>query len=232
VTFSAELRQKIALFRGRLEDATDAFWSHADVASLYPRLLFRVHSIIRASVPVMEAAISQIERSRSCDDAVGLELTAYLHRHVFEEQHHAEWLLDDMATLEMDPDVTRSQMPSPTVAALVGAQYYWIHHHQPIVILGYIAVLEGNPPTVEAVEAMIQKTRLPRDAFRNYFKHARLDVYHTQDLDRLLDQLRLDEAQRSAICVNASQTLDLLARSLEELVELHGLGCPGFGAAS
>jgi hypothetical protein len=163
---------------------------------------------------------------------VGLELSAYLQRHVLEEQHHDEWLLDDMAILGIDADTTRTHMPSPTVAALVGAQYYWIHHHEPSVILGYIAVLEGNPPTVEGIEAMIQKTGLPRDAFGNYFKHARLDVCHTQDLDRLLDELRLDDAQRSAICVNASQTLDLLARSLEELVELHRLGCPGFGAVA
>ena len=36
--------------------------------------------------------------------------------------------------------------PAPAVAALVGAQYYWVLHHHPVALLGYIGLLEGYPP--------------------------------------------------------------------------------------
>ena len=30
-------------------------------------------------------------------------------------------------------------MPSPAVAALVGSQYYWLLHHHPVALLGFVA---------------------------------------------------------------------------------------------
>ena len=38
-------------------------------------------------------------------------------------------------------------MPPPSVAGLVGSQYYWILHHHPVAFLGYVALMEGYPPT-------------------------------------------------------------------------------------
>jgi len=43
-------------------------------------------------------------------------------------------------------------------SARVGAQYYWIHHFHPVALLGYIAVLEGRPPSPTLVEELIERT--------------------------------------------------------------------------
>jgi hypothetical protein len=42
----------------------------------------------------------------------------------------------------IEPAQTLSIRPSANVAALVGAQYYWILHHHPVALLGYMATLE------------------------------------------------------------------------------------------
>ena len=52
----------------------------------------------------------------------------------------------------------RNRPPSPTVAALVGAQYYWIEHVHPVGLLGYVLLLEGWPPTPETVEELRRRT--------------------------------------------------------------------------
>ena len=48
--------------------------------------------------------------------------------------------------------------PSPTVAAAVGAQYYWILHYHPVALLGYVATLEGTLPTVELLDDLVDRT--------------------------------------------------------------------------
>src|SRR2546429_520773 len=42
--------------------------------------------------------------------------------------------------------------PADSTARAVGAQYYWIRHHHPVALLGYVAVLEGRPPSVEFLD--------------------------------------------------------------------------------
>src|SRR5262245_54851864 len=56
-----------------------------------------------------------------------------------------------------------------------------------------IAVLEGYPPTIEAVELMAELTALPRSAFRTIEKHAHLDPHHRDDLNAAMDALPLSE---------------------------------------
>ena len=64
--------------------------------------------------------------------------------------------------------------PSPTVAALVGSQYYWIFHFHPVALLGYIAVLEGYPPSMAMIDQLEAGTGYPREAFRTMIAHAEL----------------------------------------------------------
>ena len=72
------------------------------------------------------------------------------------------------------------------MASLVGSQYYWIFHTHPVALLGYIAVLEGNPAPIEFLNEVVERTGLPRAAFGSMFKHAALDLQHRNDLDEVL----------------------------------------------
>jgi hypothetical protein len=198
--------------------ASHAFWTHPRLRDLFADYLVRVHTIIRASVPLMEAARDRA-RELGEGDAVAASLAAYLAHHIREERHHDEWLLADLEVLGVPREQVLARMPSPTVAALVGSQYYWIRHYHPVAVLGYIAVLEGTPPVAEHVEAVIARTGLPRDAFRTILKHAELDPHHRDGLDRALDALPLTADQSATIAISAFSTIQLLGRSLTETVD-------------
>jgi len=191
--------------------------SHPGVAGLYAEYLFTSHCIVRASVPLMEAAL---ERSRVAEktDPVAANLAEYLEDHIPEELHHDEWLLDDLETLGIARSAVLVRPPSPTVAALVGAQYYWIFHYHPVALLGYIEVLEGYPPLRGEIEDLIGRTGHSRQAFRTLINHAGLDPEHADELNGVLDHLPMTPEQSTAVGLSAMQTVHLLAVAIDETV--------------
>jgi hypothetical protein len=217
VGHSAALRLKLDLAAADYDRAGLAFWRHRRLREIIPDYLFAIHSIIRASVPLMEVA-----RDRAlllaAQDPLAASLASYLGQHVNEERHHDDWLLDDLEELGVSREAVWSRMPSPTVAYLVGAQYYWIFHHHPIALLGYIAVLEGNPPIESDIAQVIDRTGLPESAFRTFIKHARLDPHHREDLDAALDAMPLTEEHDVLIATSALETQHMLGMLLRELV--------------
>jgi hypothetical protein len=211
------LRAKINLVSGALHAASVALWDGPDFARLYPRYLCDVHAMLRASVPLMEAALG-CARARGRDDVVAAGLADYLAVHVREEMDHDEWVLEDLQLLGLDRSTVLDRIPSPAVAALVGSQYYWIHHDHPIAVLGYIAVLEGSPPDVAHIEGVARRTGLPLEAFRTMLKHARLDPHHRDDLDRFIDSLPLTPRQSALVGVSALHTVHALGQVIEQTI--------------
>lgn len=214
---SERLRVKIALVRGRLDEATDRFWSHPRLAEVYPESLAASHSVMKASVPLMETALAEA-RWIGARDPVCAPLADYLTRHIPEERGHDLWVLEDFEALGHSRDALLDRVPSTTAAALVGAQYYWILHEHPVALLGYIAVLEGSPPDEAALGRVIERSGLPPAAFGTLLRHARLDRKHREDLDRLVDALPLSQRHLDVLGANAIRSVDFLARLAEEAV--------------
>ncbi len=163
VTASGYLRRKIGLVLPALVEASERVCTHPRVRELYPEYLVTSHCIIRASVPLMEAGRERA-LALADDDPVAAALAPYYEHHIPEELHHDDWLLDDLEVLGRERSDILSRIPAPTVAALVGAQYYWMFHYHPVALLGYIAVLEGYPPTPELVDDLVAApatTRVP-----------------------------------------------------------------------
>jgi pyrroloquinoline quinone (PQQ) biosynthesis protein C len=173
------------------------------------------HQIIRATVPLTEAALA---RARELDDPLAAPLARYLEEHVDEELGHDETLLHDLELLGVDRAAVLERMPSPAVAALVGGQYYWIHHYHPVAFFGFVALMEGYPPTPELIDELVERSGLPRAAFRTYVEHAELDPGHRDRLDRTIDALPLGDSHEQALGISAIATAALAARSLEELL--------------
>lgn len=210
------LRRKIHLVEPRLSRVAQVFWTHPRLTELYPEFLILVHTMIRASVPMMRAAAAAARRLP--DDPVAEPLAAYYEQHAREETDHDEWLLDDLEALGHRRDEVLSRLPSATVAALVGSYYYWIHHVHPAAFLAYLAVLEGNPPEVEQLEDVRRRTGLPREAFRTLLKHAQLDPHHRDDLNDTLDALELTPALHALLGVAAFHTVESVAEAMEEVL--------------
>jgi len=215
---SQRLRHKIKLVLPELGMAGLAIRNHPRLEEIFPEYLFATHCMIRASVPLMRVAA---ERSRALaeSDAVAAAIAHYFTHHIHEEMHHDDWLLEDLAVLGYDPAQLVKRVPHPSIAAMVGSQYYWIYHYHPVALLGYIAVMEGYPPTIEQVDDLEARTGFPRAAFRTMLRHAQLDPRHRDDLDRVLDSLPLTSEHAALLGVSAMQTVHLGSQAVQAVAD-------------
>jgi len=219
LSHSQVLRTKFSLQVGSLANANQRLFDHPDQARLIPSLLLLCYQVMRAAVPLMDAARARA-RALSPGDPVCPPLAAYLDRHIEEERGHDAWLLDDLAHAGLPRDAVLARIASPRTAALVGAQYYWAQHEHPVSILGYLMVLEGRPLPHELIDQMQTASGLPAAAFRTLREHARLDPDHADELDRLLDALPLTRAQTALLGLSLAHTLSSFAHCVDDCMPL------------
>ena len=215
-TNSHVLREKMRILRGPLNGSFQRFWQSGHLDQRVPAFLILTHQVIRASVPLMETARARAAEAGP-DDPVCAGLAKYLAMHIEEERNHDEWLLEDLETAGIDRAAVAARVPPANVASLVGAQYYWIHHCHPVALLGYIAVLEGTPPSLAHMDRLQRESGLPASAFRTFRLHAELDPHHMRDFDQMLDSLPLSASQESLVGISAINTTYLLAECLGEV---------------
>jgi hypothetical protein len=188
-------------------------WGDPRAARLYPEYLIALHGVVRASVPLMEEALGAC-RARAPEDAVAAGMIGYLERHIEEERGHDQWLLEDLETLGVRASDVWARPPADSTARAVGAQYYWIRHHHPVALLGYVAVVEGRPPDPAFLDRMGETMGLPAAAFRTLYRHAEADVGHGSDLRALLDALPLHPSHESLLARSALLTVAELTETL------------------
>jgi hypothetical protein len=217
-TASVRLRRKIGLVIQSFTAACTALVNHPRIADLWPEYLITQHAIIRATVPLTQAAAERASAMAE-GDPISAGLARYLSAHIDEERNHDAGLLDDLELLGIDRATVLDRMPSPAVASLVGCQYYWALHYHPVAVLGYIGVMEGYPPTAELVESLIERTGYPRAAFHTIAEHGQLDPGHRDNLDRTIDSLQLTSKQETIVGISAMVTAELATRSIEEILE-------------
>jgi hypothetical protein len=215
---SEKVRWKQRLVSQRLDTASHRIWSHPAAARLYPSLVFRSFCLARATVPLAEAAVARLEGLRG-EDPVAAGLIDILTRFAAEETGHDEWALQDLEALGVPRSEVLARIPPPSIAALAGAQYYWIAYHHPVSFLGYCFVTETAPRPIENVEDLIRRTGLPRDGFRSLLRHAFIDIKHGADMERALDTLPLSDDHFSMIGVSVMHTTHALALTLEEILD-------------
>jgi hypothetical protein len=215
---SAHLRRKLELVLPLLVDTGRRLWEHPRIRDLYPEYLVATHGVIRASVLLMERALERA-RATAAEDPAAAGLAAYLEHHVEEERGHDDWLLEDLAVLGRSREEVLGQVPSASVAALVGAQYYWIEHYHPVAVLGYIGLLEGYPPSIADVDALMARTGYEREAFRTLIRHSELDPLHAADFDEAVDRLPLTTEQAAVMGLSGLHSVTAFARVLQDLLD-------------
>jgi hypothetical protein len=200
--------------------AIHAFWTHPQMEKIFPKFLYTTYCVGRSTVPLLESAFAAAS-ARQEVDPVATCVAEYCAVHIPEERNHDENVLDDLAALGVSRESVAQWIPSPTMAALVGAQHYWILNVHPVALLGYLEVLEGEPPVEEHLEKVIQRTGLPRAAFRTYFQHADVDRKHRDDLHAALDRMPLSKEHVNILAISAFQAVELVRQIFVELVGAH-----------
>lgn len=179
--------------------------------------LFRTHCVARASVSLMKAA-ARAARLRAKRDPVAAGIGPYLAQHIEEERDHERWIAKDLASLGVEPDAIASRLPPPSIAAGVGAQYYWVQHFHPVALFGYMGVLESSAPNLANLKKALRRSRVAPSAFRTLLWHAERDPQHSHELHECLAALPLLPQHDAAIVASAQATLELLRANGEELL--------------
>jgi hypothetical protein len=150
---------------------------------------------MRASEGLLKAAIGAC-----CDEM----LTQYFIEHLIEEEGHLELLDRDLKTLKVE-----RILDFPAAAQLAGAQYYYIEHDHPAMLLGYMLAMESGTPSLEQV-AELESRFGPLECVRHHAKH---DIGHAAELERQI--ARLEEPLKTRVEKNAVWTrFDLQTRIL------------------
>jgi hypothetical protein len=213
---SERLRAKLDLAYPMLRVHAERIWSSPSVRELYPVYLRTMHMVVRSAVPLMQEAIREA-RARHLGDKVAHGLASYLAQHVKEESGHDAWLLEDLAATGADPEEPLRRIPSPRVATLVGAQYYWLRHHHPVSLLGHIAAIESYHPPAGFANRLRSLTGYPKRAFRAIARHETLDLRHKREIFETIDALPLDRDHEKMMGLSALHTMQACIDVLAEI---------------
>jgi heme oxygenase-like protein len=221
-TPSGRIRAKLDLAYPVFGAYARRIWSSPHVRQLYPVYLGTMHMVVRSAVPLMEAAVEQA-RARGPLDPLCTRLIDYYTRHIKEETGHDSWLLEDLRATGNDPEEVLDRIPSPRVATLVGAQYYWLRHYHPVSLLGHITAIESYHPPAGLAHRLGELTGYPAAAFRAISRHEVLDVHHRREVVELLDLLPLEMQQEKMISLSGLHTLQ---SGIDVLAEIHARVVP------
>jgi hypothetical protein len=147
-------------------------------------------------------------------------LAEYLSHHLVEERDHDAWLLNDMEACGIDRKLALTRPVPGPIAALLGAQTYWALQEHPVAFLGYIAVVEGNPPMRQHLDQIRESTGFPDEAFRCLREHADADQGHAAELREFIDSLPLSARHHQLIALSTFETIEALSRIFDQLSRL------------
>lgn len=217
LTNSQRLRNILSLTDARLASLVHDVWLHPRLDRLYPEFLFANYGLTLASAPAMRLAAQCCARLPQ-NDPFGAWLHDYYLDHAEEEKDHAEWILADLASLGIPRERVLQRLPYPSVAAAVGAQYYWMQHVHPIAYLGFIAVVEA-PAEIQFLQEISTKTGLPLSSMSCHYRHAELDPTHIAEFDAALDALPLSPNLQELISVSAITTIGYIERVFSDILD-------------
>jgi hypothetical protein len=142
-------------------------------------LEFLYHACVASEGLLQEAGETAFDISSS---EFYRRLAGYYHSHLEEEKGEIAILKEDLATVGVEPG-----LPDAASVAMVGSQYYYLKHINPVCLLGYMAVQEADPSKLELVEQLEQL--FGKELFRFLRMHAIKDVEHGKELIELLDEV-------------------------------------------
>lgn len=199
-----------------------SFWETPRVRTFYPRYLAVIYPAIKFAVPLIKSARDICVQRSGEAEFYGKLATFYEHK-VTEELDHDLWLLDDLARMGYSSDEIKRRTPLPSVAALTGAQHFYLAYGNPAALLGYMSALEGFPPTDPMLDAAVKATGYPESCFRTLRKHAHLDLFHRDELEAVVSEVGLSEGDLAIVTSNALTTIQRVGLVMDDIASEHPL---------
>lgn len=218
IPHSQFIRDRILMFGARKREASAAVWYHPDFSAIYPELLLRMFPVVK-NVGHLMATARDVAAAQAGSDPVSALLAPYLAVHTEEEKLHYLWLLEDLERLGLPAERAHAELPSPFVASLVGAQYFWIHHAHPISLIGYMAVLEWEHPPADAFPEIAARTGIPQAALSSFERHAQLDPEHAREMAEQVDSMPLTPEHRRLLGLSILHTSNAIGALYEGVLE-------------
>jgi hypothetical protein len=173
------------------------------LAVIKANLIFLYDAVVASEQLLIEAAASTDQLSPS---SFHERLRKYYRSHLNEERGHDKWLKEDLKSIGIE---VPAGLPNRPAMAMVGTQYYLIKHRHPAALLGYIAVLEGDPTPVEVVDALERAHGRPLLRFVRI--HSLKDLEHRKELFEVIDAS--PEALHGLISYSTDNTLDYIIQA-------------------
>lgn len=175
-----------------------------DFKKIYAQLLIETYHYVKHSCLLMDLAQSLMTEERF------LPLRDYLRGHIGEEQGHELWLLQDLKHLGLSADEVRDTFPCDPVVSMVGGQYFLIRELSAASIMGYIYVLEAQPPNSEHLRQLAARYSIPLEAMSTLLEHSDIDVSHAHALKETLDSATFSDRERALLVRSATSTASQL----------------------
>lgn len=197
INLADRLESTMDVYRPFASSACLAFAEGANRRELIDYLV-RLHQVIRASVPMMQEAIKRLSENKEHE-----RVQEYLAEHCDEEAEHDVWLENDIT--KIDPAANLHSSPHFTASRLVGEAEYLIRYVTPVSVLGYIAAVECNQPSLSFIDTISRK--LGGADLYCLKEHSELDIEHAREFMDFVRSESFDDAEQDAILHSAKRTM-------------------------
>ncbi len=149
--------------------------------------------------------------------AANPEAARYLIRHAGEELGHDAWARADLHALGVSPEGIRTARPSPPCMSMIGLEYFWAGHGNPVALLGWTFALEALGDDVGRLAATALARANPTGAPSTTFLagHGEADHDHVRDIFALIEEHVTAPDDRADLMFVATLSANLYAEILE-----------------
>lgn len=144
-------------------------------------------------------------------------MARYLFKHAEEEMGHDQWAKNDLLDLGVtETEIARSR-PSSPCHRMLGLEYLYAAHLNPVGLFGWMFVLESLGGRVGGGLATAIDKTLKLNGKGMYFLkgHAEADAHHSEDLYRVIEENIATEVDRDAFLGMYRESLDLYCELLD-----------------
>jgi pyrroloquinoline quinone (PQQ) biosynthesis protein C len=141
----------------------------------------------------------------------------YLVHHASEELGHDVWARSDLESLGVSRSVITHARPSVPCMAMLGVEYFWAGHGNPVALLGWTYALEALGDDVgHMVADALSKTVQGGAASTVFLRgHGEADHDHIKDIENVIATHVTDPRDRADVMYVATVSADLYAQILE-----------------